>query len=88
VTRRFRLDSATAGDIEEACCCWFLMYDFELRVRARRLLLHWWAIGHDPARALRCPECDGIGSVLEDDTCDCGGRHDVPCPDCNGRGTR
>ena len=75
MTRRFRLDSATAGEVSDIVHCHTWHRD---QFRGDRLLLHWWALGHDPARALRCPECDGDGRHE--------GWDDVRCPYCQGRG--
>jgi hypothetical protein len=86
--RRFRLDSATAGEMAwirtyiEARCIARRFQPFA-PVRAHRLLLHWWAAGHDPRRAmLRCDLCSGHG--IYDATCIDG--EPCECPSCNGSG--
>lgn len=76
MTRRFRLDSATAGEVYWKAHHLWRSDDYGQR--AQRLYLHWWALGHDPARALRCPECEGDGKHE--------GWDDVRCPHCSGRG--
>ena len=52
---RFRFDSATAWEILMglAARAYIGQLTAERGDRAERLLLHWWAVGHDPARALR-----------------------------------
>ena len=52
---RFRLDSATAREamLLASEASYLGARTSVLRaLRAQRLLLHWWAVGHDPARAL------------------------------------
>lgn len=82
MTRRFRLDSATAGEVLELCndLGWHY-YDRELESfqratdRAQRLLLHWWFLGANPATALRCPRCGGDGMSKAWDNVACGACH-------------
>ena len=64
MTRRFRLDSATAGEAYGQAVALCRRSGIMRAKRASRLLLHWWGLGHDPARALRCPECHGSGMAL------------------------
>lgn len=67
MARKFRLDSASA---EEVIVLTESMTFNIGRIRPKaplyrgvRLLLHWWAVGHDPKRALnRCEDCWEPGS--------------------------
>lgn len=85
--RRFRLDSATAGEVaEDELALVQAMQARRLRtterqLRARRLLLHWWSRGLNPQTAmLGCPGCQGTGLYQL--------RHDVwrSCLACSGTG--
>jgi hypothetical protein len=82
--RRFRLDSASAKEADRLQSRAFNWKydrgsDLARAMRASALLLHWWAVGHDPRRALnRCSYCLGsgveAGTFATVDTCaDCGG---------------
>jgi hypothetical protein len=93
MTRRFRLDSATAGEVLALCDAigWHyygrpLDSMVEATDRCSRLLLRWWATGHDPAMALRCPECRGVGGRKALTWSGSIARH--VCPACDGRGAR
>lgn len=89
--RRFRLDSATAGEVTEQSVEWTSTRGWSLfpsrRNRGIRLLLHWWALGHDPARALRCPRCHGSGmALLVQERSPYRYAGDPRCAFCHGRG--
>ena len=46
--------------------------------RAQALFLHWWGVGHNPARhVLACPDCEGSGNAGA-------GYAEHPCPWCHG----
>lgn len=69
--RRFRLDSATAQDVDDLCNLLIFVghtvASDHVRgplasARARRLLLHWWSLGFNSRTTmLRCPGCGGTG---------------------------
>ena len=62
--------------------------DYSKQERAVRILLHWWAVGHNPARNVAtCRECKGKGGHWGWH-CGLGGRAYtlIPCPSCNGTG--
>ena len=86
--RRFKTEPVTAEGIEELRDQVVYRSNFGLRYaaeRARRLLLHWWAAGHDPRRhVLRCEECEGQGAVWDIDEFD--GVLGRPCASCDGTG--
>ena len=76
MTRRFQLDSCDGPEaLHLGCLAGKITRRGE---RAERLMLHWWRLGFDQARALRCPECEGDGKHE--------GWDDVRCPHCSGRG--
>lgn len=57
--RRFNVESLSAGEAQRRIEL-LPIGDCDRWLRASRLLLHWWAVGHDFRRALnRCKACDG-----------------------------
>ena len=66
--------------------------DYSKQERAVRILLHWWAQGHNPARNVAtCRECGGDGreAVFGDKCPACKRARPLlvsPCPPCNGTG--
>ena len=87
--RHFRLDSATAKEV--LVLQWRIANRLALSNRLRQLqratqlLLHWWAIGHDPHRMIRCPRCDGAGTL---DVARHRSISHVPCRPCHATGLR
>ena len=62
--------------------------DYSKQERAVRLLLHWWAVGHNPERNVTtCRECRGERSTREIVWIN-GAAHwrDMDCKACNGTG--
>lgn len=77
--RRFRTESVSAEEMQEL----FVGFWRGFRDREMRLLLHWWAVGHDPRRhVLACEECEGkryvvfCGDAVECEYCSSTGRRD------------
>ena len=85
MTRRFRLDSCDGPEaLHLGCLAGKITRRGE---RAERLMLHWWRLGFDPARALRCPECHGSGmALLVHDRSPYRYAGDPRCASCRGRG--
>lgn len=87
MTRRFRLDSATAAEFEALLTesAWRIMLDnggaSDDVHRARRLLLQWWSRGLNPRTAmLACWNCDGTGTAYDLPP------NSNPCPVCGSTG--
>lgn len=83
--RKFRLDSASSKEVQlMAHRLWDgLKMDWDSSARAERLLLHWWAVGHDPRRALNsCRNCNNGGVDWYHDSAA------ADCSECNGTGRR
>lgn len=102
MTRRFNLHPVPAGEIEDlsdrAAAFVFRAQNNHVRNgdvagahwRARKLLLHWWAVGHDPRRALdRCEDCRWEGTGLDQRSVEyCMSSYDevIECKTCKGTG--
>lgn len=81
---RFRFEPAPSWDMVAHVHYHTMTRDDLTRAtRAARLLLAWWAWGHDPRRHyLACHECEGSGQVPSQD---CGGFY-ANCEYCDGTG--